>query len=344
MASQLKYYIILQILVLTILGCEGQKKKDAADFFLKANVALSQNNYAEAIRLYDEAIAKNAEFPDAYLNKGITLLKINRVSDAREILTQAIVLDPTLVQANLVRSETALRMGDLVAAEEDLKTIAKIYQDSTRYFLIHGNLMNARGTQSEALADYDRALTLSNKNVEALVNRGAIYYQLKSYELAKKDFTKAAQLNPASPEALNNLGLIATKETNWEQAISYFDLILNSNPAEPLALNNKGFVLLQTGNNTEAKKLIDRSLDIFPANGYALRNLGIYYQKNGEPEKAINEFNKAIEIAEPVEMLYGLTGSLYFQQKNKPKACELWTRGAVLKDSISVSQLAKNCR
>ena len=39
-------------------GCGTQNKKDASDFFLKANVQLNKNNYEEAIRLYDEALDK----------------------------------------------------------------------------------------------------------------------------------------------------------------------------------------------------------------------------------------------------------------------------------------------
>ena len=330
--------------MLIFLSCGGQDKKDAADFFLKANVALKQNNYTEAIRLYEESIDKNPEFPDAYLNKGISLMKIGKISDAHEVLTEAIKLDPTLVQANLVRAESALLLGDFNAAEDDLKKIAKEYADSSKYFLTHGNLMDATSRTSEALADFDKAISLDPKNVEALVNRGAVYYKLHSYPLARADFESAIKLNPALPEALNNLGLIATNNQAWNEAIFYFDRILKFNPADPLALNNKGYVLIQTNALEEAKKLIERALDAQPENGYALRNMGLYYQKNNEPEKALNEMNKAIELAEPVDLLYGFTGRIYFVQNNKLKACETWKKGIVLKDSVAIEELAKNCR
>jgi len=343
MNSLLKHSLLIYI-VLIFLSCNSQDKKDAADFFLKANVALKQNNYTEAIRLYDEAIDKNSEFPDALLNKGIALMKTGKISDAREVLTEAIRLDPTLVQANLVRAESALRLGDFNAAAEDLNKISKEYADSSKYFLAHGNLMEATSRTSEALADFDKAILLDTKNVEAYVNRGAVYYKLHSFPLAKKDFESAIKLNPAQPEALNNLGLIATNNKAWNEAIFYFDRILNSNPADPLALNNKGYVLIQTNALQEAKKLIERALDAQPDNGYALRNLGLYFQKNNEPDKALNEMNKAIELAEPVELLYGYTGRLYLIKNNKAKACETWKKGVVLKDSIAIEELAKNCR
>ncbi|WAC14246.1 tetratricopeptide repeat protein [Dyadobacter pollutisoli] len=339
-----KYLYIPIFLVLIIVGCSGQDKKDSADFFLKGNQALSQKNYAEALRLYDEAIAKNADFSDAYLNKGITLLKLNRTQEAYEVLTEAITIDPSLVQANLVRSEAGLDLGRLREAKQDLQLIEKEYKDSTRFYLIKGNIMEAEGNASLAIQEYDHSLQLSPKNVEALVNRGAVYYRLGSYPAAKADFQAAVTLRPDQPQALNNLGLIASREKKWGEALSYFDLVLNSNPADPYVLNNKGYVLLQTGEGSKAKELIERSLEKLPANGYALRNLGIYYQQNGQLDKALTEYLKAIDIAEPVEWLYGLAGRAYFSQNNKAEACKIWKQGVMLKDSISIAELAKNCR
>ncbi|MCF0040985.1 tetratricopeptide repeat protein [Dyadobacter fanqingshengii] len=343
MVISIKLNKILILLALIISSCSSQDKKDAADFFLKGNQALNQKNYAEALRLYDEAIAKNADFSDAYLNKGITLLKMGMPNDAYEILTEAIKIDPTLTQANLVRAESGLDLGRLREAKQDLQQIEKDYKDSARFFLVRGNLLGAEGNASLALADYDRSIQLQKLNVEAYVNRGAIYYGLKNLKSAKEDFQNALALNPAQPQALNNLGLIATKERNWKSALSYFDKVLSVTPDDAYSLNNKGYVLLQTGSPDQAKELIEKSLDKLPKNGYAFRNLGIYYQKAGQPEKAIEAFSKAIDIAEPVDMLFGLAGGAYFQQKNITAACKIWKQGIVLKDSIAIAESAKNC-
>jgi len=335
--------LVLIFIVLILIACTGQSKKDASDFFLKGNVALTQNNYTEAIRLYDEAIAKNADFSDAYLNKGICLMKINQVEEAYEILTEAIRIDPTLVQAILVRSEAGISLRKLNESEEDLKQIQKDYKDSSRYFLIHGNLMEAKSQTAAALADYDQAIKLDRTNIEALVNRGAIQYKLGSFNLASDDFSDALFLNPLQSEALNNLGLLAIKKKDWEKAISYFDKILSLNPADPLALNNKGYALLGKRELPEAKNLIEKSLDIKPSNGYALRNLGIYYQYAGQPDKAVIQFNKAIELADPVDELYGLAGKAYFSSNDKLTACKIWKQGIILKDSVSIAEYSKNC-
>lgn len=335
---------LLILIVLIFLSCSGQSKKDAADFFLKANHSFVQKNYTEALRLYDEAISKNPDFSDAYLNKGICLMKLNSPADAYEVLTQAISIDPTLVQANLVRAETALQLGKLTDAENDLKVIEKEYKDSSRFYLIRGNLLDAKDLASLSITDYDKSIQLDKSNVEALVNRGAIYYKQGELTQAKKDFNAALVVRPSQIEALNNLGLIAIHENKLDDAVTLFDRILNLNPANALALNNKGYAFIKQGKLDEAAKLIDRSLDIEPRNGYALRNMGIYYQKSGQPDKALIEFNKAIEIAEPVDELYGLTGKVYFDKSDKTAACKIWKQGIILKDSISIAEFKNNCQ
>jgi tetratricopeptide (TPR) repeat protein len=343
MLSVFKQSLVLIILA-SMAACSGQDKKDASDFFLKANHALNQKNYAEALRLYDEAIAKNGDFSDAYLNKGITLLKLERHTDAYEILTQAIETDPTLVQANLVRAEASLSLGRFKEASEDLSHIEKQYLDSTYFHLLRGNLLEAQSNPSLALSEFDRAILLDKSNTEAYVNRGAVYYSLQNYESARADFEKALTLDPSQPQALNNLGLIYQQGENWDKAIACFDKVLNTNPADPFALNNKGYALIRTGSLEQAKELIEKSLDKLPNNGYALRNLGICYRQKGQLDLALQSFSKAIDLGDRVDMLYGLTGEVYFEQKNLPQACKIWKQGLLLKDSISTAAVAKYCR
>lgn len=343
MKIRLELIVMLTLLVLNIFGCTGQSKKDAADFFLKGNQALSQKNYAEAVRFYNEAIAKNADFSDAYLNKGISLLKMNKAEDAYDVLSEAIRIDPALVQANLVRAETGLHLGRLRETKQDLQSIEKQYKDSTRYYLIKGDLLSAEGNASLAIPEYDKAVQLKKNNVEALVNRGAIYYNMHAYKQAKDDFNAAVSISPLLPQALNNLGLIATKEKDWSLAVAYFDKVLDSDPADAFALNNKGYVLLQTGQAEKAKELISRSLEKLPENGYALRNLGMYYQAAGNTDLAVSTYKKALDLAQPVDMLYGLAGTAYLQQKNLAEACRIWKQGIILKDSVSMAEAKKNC-
>jgi len=81
-----------------------------------------------------------------------------------------------------------------------------------------------------------------------------------------------------------------------------------------------------------------------PDNGYALRNLGLYYFKKNDLDKSLEYFDKALELAQPVELLHGYAGETYFKMGKNVKACEIWKTGIVLKDSLAESHYKAQCR
>ncbi|MFB9296828.1 tetratricopeptide repeat protein [Persicitalea jodogahamensis] len=331
-------------LLLIMFSCQSVEKDDASNFFLKGNVQFSQKNYEQALHYYDEAVNKNSDFPDAYLNRGLVLLELQRPVDALQSLSQAIDADEQLYPAYLARAEVEARLGQWDEAMNDMMTIQKSYADSSRYYLIHGNIMVGKNDLSAALADFDHALQLEPANTEALVNRGAVYFNQKQYGPAKSDFEAALQIDPKQPEALNNLGLLAARNKQWKVSIDFLDRALSINPVDPLALNNKGFVLLNTNKPDEAVVLINRSIQNQPGNGYALRNLGLYYLMKNNLDKSTETFEQALELAQPVELLHGYAGEAFYKSGNKSKACEIWKTGVVLKDSLADNYHKLNCQ
>jgi tetratricopeptide (TPR) repeat protein len=324
-------------------GCQSVDREDANLFFLKGNVQLTQKNYQEAIRFYREAIDKNPEFADAFLNLGLAYLQLGKLEEAQVAFSAAIEQDDSLLPAYLARAETATRLSQWDEAERDLNALNNAYADSSQYFLIKGNMLMGKNNPAAALAEYDKSVALNPKNAEAHVNRGAIYFSQKAYPLAAKDFEQALQINPNQLEALNNLGLLASRERNWDKALMYLDRALRMNSADPLSLNNKGYVLLRIGKREEAFKLISRSLDTMPENGYALRNLGLYYLEKQDLKESIASFEKALALAQLVESLHGYAGEAYRQNGNKAKACTLWNQGIILQDSMATAKYAEYC-
>lgn len=325
-------------------ACNSVEKDDASNFFLKGNIQMNEKNYPIAIRYYDEALQKYPDFADAQLNKGLALLQMDQAEAAYQALTAAIAIDDALFPAFLARAEVASRLGFWNEAAQDLDKISQQYADFSQYHLVMGNVFVGKNDNSAALGAYDRALLLNQNNVEALVNRGAIYFGQKNYKLAGDDFEKAAKLSPMQVEALNNLGLLSSRQQEWQTALTYFDRALSVNAVDPFTLNNKGFVLINLGQFDEAATLINRSLGNSPDNGYALRNLGLLYLKQNKLSESIKSFDKALDLAQSVESLHGYAGEAYLKNKAKEKACSIWQTGIVLKDSLAQANFDQYCK
>jgi tetratricopeptide (TPR) repeat protein len=84
-----------------------------------------------------------------------------------------------------------LETGDAAGSLADLQHIENEYRDSTGYQTRLGDTYVRLADPGRAQAAYDLALQLNPNNVEALTNRGALYYSQKAYGPAEADIRKA---------------------------------------------------------------------------------------------------------------------------------------------------------
>jgi hypothetical protein len=72
------------------------------------------NRFEEALASYDNAIAINSNYPQAYLNRGLTLKSLNRLNEALISYNNAIVINPDYAEAYWNKSLVNLLMGNYV--------------------------------------------------------------------------------------------------------------------------------------------------------------------------------------------------------------------------------------
>jgi tetratricopeptide (TPR) repeat protein len=339
-----KYPIFILFILLFGQACSNQNREDANIFFLKANLNLVKGNYPEAIRLYDEALSKYPEFPDALHNKSIALFKQNKKEDALVAVEAALALDPKFSEARYSYAEYLFNLNKTREATEELIKLEKVYADSSKFHLLLGDLKTATTDGSAALQAYDRAIRLAPQFTEAYVNRGTHYFLTKQLEAAKADFEEALRLNPKQIEALNNLGLIEVEREHWDEALVFFEKALSIDPVYPYSLNNKGFVLLQKGELEKGRSFIEHSLRLLPNNGYALRNIGLYYLQIGDSSNAVSFFNKATSGNEKVENVYSYLAQAHQKGGNTKEACTNLKRAKLLNEPLATTLQVPGCK
>jgi hypothetical protein len=79
---------------------------------LLALIAAQQGDYARALLSYDQVIAIQPDFADAYSNRGASFAALNRPTDALVNFDRAIAIDPEHVAAHLGRAIVWLSQGD----------------------------------------------------------------------------------------------------------------------------------------------------------------------------------------------------------------------------------------
>lgn len=334
------------VLVASLAGvtaCSDQTKQEAAQFFLKGNVQLAKREYKEAIRYYTESIAKKTDFADAYNNRGLAYYRNGDREAALADYSKAIATDPAFEAAYLNRAEVLLDTGDPTGALTDLQRIEKTYRDSTFYQTRLGDTYVRLNKLPDAQVAYDKALQLNPNNVDALTNRGALYFQQKAYEPARQDIERALRLNPNQDAAQNNLSMLQVLDSKYADALVAVDRALSVQPTQPYYLNNRAYLLLMLNRDAEALPILTQSLRIDDQNAWAHRNLGIYYLKQKQPTKALVNLQQAEKIDASVDQLYYYIGQAQLAANNKTAACAAFGRGEIAGDALAKAQKQKIC-
>jgi tetratricopeptide (TPR) repeat protein len=112
----------------------------------------------------------------------------------------------------------------------------------------------------EAIASYDRVLTIEPNNVKALNNKAAVLYTLARYEEAMQYIDKVLEIKPTNLYALTNKGFILSQFGRYQEALEYYNKALSIDANYTLALLNRGAALGELGRYEEAIVEFDKAL------------------------------------------------------------------------------------
>ena len=136
---------------------------------------------------------------------------------------------------------------------------------------IQGCKLAAENQMDQAMAAFERAITIAPHFAEALVNRGAILLAGKKYEEALKSFDAALAINPAMMEAWNNRGNALAEMGRHGEAVASYDKVLAASPAVFETLLNRSNALLALRRVQDALAGFDGALRARPDSAAALK-------------------------------------------------------------------------
>ncbi len=152
------------------------------------------------------------------------------------------------------------------------------------------------GRNNLALADYNTAIELEKKFVEAFINRAILYTGMSEYSRALIDFNHAQSINPRFADIYYNRGLLYLKTGQLDAAIADFTETIRIEPEMADAYNNRGLALHLKGDYKKAFADLNRALKINPQLAEAYFNRGIIYNTSGQYINAISDFTTTLDI------------------------------------------------
>ena len=136
----------------------------------------------------------------------------------------------------------------------------------------------------------------------AYYNMGILYEDMKQYAESKDYYRKTIEINPGYVNAMINLGIILeTKDKNFSDAEYWYKKASEASPDNYLVYYNMGFLY---SNKEFGKYDIDKAIGYYQKvitlksdHDLAYFYMGnLYYHDKKEYSKAINAYEKAIQL------------------------------------------------
>jgi predicted TPR repeat methyltransferase len=158
-------------------------------------------------------------------------------------------------------------------------------------------------------------LAINPNNFASWSNRGNALLDLKRHTDALASYDRALTLNPRHAVVLHNRGLALQHLDRTKEALASYDRALAIRPDYPQALNHRGMALCKLGRRSEALIAFRRALTMQPAVAEFNANLGRALLELGQLAAAENSLRQALRIEKSASAFEGLALTLYRQQK-----------------------------
>lgn len=150
--------------------------------------------------------------------------------------------------------------------------------------------------REEALAQFEKALSLEPDDIVALASRGNILFDLGRYDAALANCDQLLVRRPNDANALNMRGLILEAFKRPEEALASYDKAVAAAPEVIEALYNRGNILADLARFEEALASYDKALTVAPDAAPVLNNRGLVLEELKRFEDALASYEKALKI------------------------------------------------
>lgn len=306
---------------------QGDSKQAAIAAFEQGQNAQERGDAGTAIRLYTAAIAEDPGLFQAYYQRAVALMSLNREAEAETDLKRVLALDPTFARAHralgeimldrgatsdairefkraieldpklarvrMLYASALLKGGDPAAAAEQLRAAIALGEADAFTHALLGVTLERTGKQDEALAEYGRALEIDSNNATAREGRGRLFEIKGDLARAAEDYSIAYRAQPSRELALK-IARLHAQAGRHQAAIQVYRVLLREKPEDFATRIELARMMAENKQVDEALKEIEPLLASRPHDPALLSLAGdLYFQE--KPETAVEFYRRAVE-------------------------------------------------
>jgi tetratricopeptide (TPR) repeat protein len=246
--------------------------------------------------------------------------------------------------------------GQFDLAEVELRDLVLLpeMEKNIEAHLAYGEVLALQNKAQESLKAYKKALSLDYKNYKAIIFLGAIYSQLKDYNLARnyfarlkgiedykhlsgyylgrldqqlekfksseKYFEECLAIKPDFTDCIFSLVESLTFQKKIKQAIAKLDSFVEINPDSDRAFAKLYDLHLEEGNQDLAFRQLVQLERFEPQNRFIKMQMALHLVEQNQNEMAIQKLNEIAELSPSFGKTYFLLSTIYERQGDDKKA------------------------
>jgi len=221
------------------------------------------DEWRDDVSLFTTAVERYPASPVLNLNKGFSLQRVRRHSEAIKAFQKAALYDPTLTMARVNEAISLNEIGATAKAEAILREILHAEPDNQQALRVLATILAWRGELEKAFGLYCRAFRLSGGDVMLERNLALLLTNMR---------LKAEQFYIADQK---------------DDAMALADLILADVPKTAWAWEVKGIVLTERGEGLEGMAALERAVSLSKDSLLGAARLAEIYRRQGLESKAL---------------------------------------------------------
>jgi tetratricopeptide (TPR) repeat protein len=232
------------------------------------------------------------------LSRGILLTRIRRGRDAEADFSEAVRLDPDLVEARLRRARLRRLSGRAGEADEDEAEARRRGAARANDFYNEGVRILKHGARDEAELYFSFAAVLEPGHVRAWVALGRVLVELNRAAEAVRAYDRAVEIEPGRADLYYHRGNARLAAGKPEEAVFDYTTAIDLDPRPASYHAARGaaryYGLRDPG---KAREDFDRAIERDPLCRVAWADSGVLFRETGPLDEAERRLRKALEIS-----------------------------------------------
>lgn len=295
--------------------------EDATSTFYLAKCCENLRDYISAKNYYIKVIELRPEYGEAYQSLCLILIKLKDSALAIKYADDAIKIFPDEYIYDFIKGTAQMDSKNFLEAMSSLLSAHKKAPLKPEIMNSLGTCYMALNDVNNALATYQKALEIDNKNAMAYFNIGSVYQVKQEHEKAIEYLEKAVEIDEDDERFLSSLAMSEVKIKDFDCALKHYKLLSVLYPDKENYKYNMVTCYEELNDYATAISLLERMVFINPTFLLPAQKLANLYIKT-------NQLNKAKDIYEKILL------------KKKPNA-EILHQYAILSSTLCDTDTAE---